>query len=192
MKGKAMHYLKRLSVAVGFIALLFSSHPALANHPIPEEVCVEVACRPATEVILALGQGEMGRINVATNPYVYEGVVSIIAGETIHVEATSLGGTLTDLRFVTAVANEERTITLKFEQRIGIGMLLTVTHPFSKPMKYSAGIHRPGYEEFHQTSICPVPREGGSWEHWPEPLVQLLLYDFRFVDENDPDAMICN
>lgn len=182
----------RVSAIIGLIVLLTAPQPVVADHPAPEEVCAEVECRPATTVILALGNGEMGRVNVATRPYVFDGVVSIVAGETIYVEAIPHGSTLADLRFVPTVANPERTVTLKFEQRLGIGMVLTVTNPFSEPLKYSAGIHRPGYDEFHRTSICPVWPGVRASEHWPEPLVQLLLFDFRFIDEHDQDAMVCD
>lgn len=184
--------MNRLAVAIGLTALLTAPQPVAADQPAPAEVCAEVECRPATTVILALGTGEMVRFHVSTRPYVIDGVVSVIAGETIYVEAVPHGSTLAELRFVPAIANPDRTVTLKFEQSLGIGMVLTVTNPFSEPLKYSAGIHRPGYDEFHRTSICPVMPGVRTWEHWPEPLVQLLLFDFRFIDANDQEAMVCD
>ncbi len=39
--------------------------------------------------------------------------------------------------------------------------------------------------EFFATSSCPVPAGMGSFEIWGEPLVQLLLEEFRFIDASD-------
>ena len=167
-------------------------HPVAADDPTRDEVCAEVTCRPATTVRLILQDGQIGKFVVNSRPYVIDGVVSVIAGETILLEAVPGGGVLADLRFVPAVANPERTVILKFEQDPEIGMILTVTNPFSRPMKYTAGIHRPGYDEFHRTTSCPVMPGTKTWEHWQEPLIQLLLFDFRFVDANDQQAMVCD
>ncbi len=179
-------------VAAALFVLVVVPSPVTANHPTLEEVCAEVACRPATDVRLTKENGDIIEVSVATRPYVIHGLISIIAGETIHIEAVSQGSALTELRYVPAVENPDRTITLKLEQVAEVGMILTVSNPFPKPLKYRAGIHRLGYEEFHRTSICPVPQGLKSYEHWPEPLIQILLVDFRFIDENDQDEMVCN
>ena len=187
-----MQTVNRLTTAIGLIVLLAAPHPAAATQPTPEQACAEVTCRPATKVRLTLQDGQISEVVVKSKPYVIDGVVSILSGETIYFEAVPHGSTLAGLRFVSAVAIPERTLTFKFEQSLGIGLVLTVTNPFSEPFKYSAGIHRPGYEEFHRTSIRPVMRGARSWEHWPEPLVQLVLFDFRLVDANDQEAMVCD
>ncbi len=187
-----MQTVNRLTIAIGLVVLLAAPHPAAATQSTPEEACAEVTCRPATKVRLTLQDGQISEVVVNSKPYVIDGVVSILAGETIYVEAVPHGSTLAGLRFVLAIANPERTLTFQFEQSLGIGMVLTVTNPFSEPLKYSAGLHRPGYDEFHRTSICPVMPGTKTWEHWQEPLVQLVLFDFRFVDANDQEAMVCD
>ena len=181
----------RLIAAALFVLVIVPS-PVTANHPTLEEACADVTCRPPADVRLKSDNGEIIEVSVATRPYVIHGLISIIAGETIHIEAVPQGSTLTDLRYVPAVENPDRTMTLKLEQVAEVGMILTVTNPFSKPLKYRAGIHRLGYDKFHQTSICPVPQGLKSYEHWPEPLIQILLVDVRFIDENDQDEMACN
>ena len=180
-----------LVVAALFVSVIVPS-PVTANHPSLEEACADMACRPAADVRIKTDYGEYIAVPVASRPYVFHGLVSIIPGETIYIEAVPQGGILTDLRYVPAVDNPDRTMTLKLEQVAELGMVLTVSNPFSKPLKYRAGIHRLGYEEFHTTSICPVPRGLKSYEHWPEPLIHILLVDFRFIDENDQDDLACN
>ena len=40
-------------------------------------------------------------------------------------------------------------------------------------------------KRYFQTTSCPVyPKVSGS-EHWPFPIANIILYDFRLVDGSD-------
>ena len=181
-----------VAAALALFIVVIVPHPATANHPTLEAACADMACRPATAVRLESDNGETIEIPVASRPYVYHGLISIVPGETIYIEAVPRDSALTELRYVPAMENPDRTMTIRLEQDAEVGTILTVSNPFPKPLKYRAGIHRLGYEEFHNTSICPIPQGLKSYEHWPEPLIHILLVDFRFVDENDQNEMVCD
>ena len=94
------------------------------------------------------------------------------------------------------MTNKANTIIVKFEQlhdpKLDRHMLLTVTNPFAKPLRYQAGIIRPQNDHSVTTSTCPVGPGQQSFEHWPEPLVRVLLTDLRLVDPGADEARGCD
>jgi hypothetical protein len=67
-------------------------------------------------------------------------------------------------------------------------VFLTVHNPFPEQIKYRAGMLIPGEPHFRKTSSCPVLSNRMSLEHWPHPIVALVLTDFRFA----PGDNVCD
>lgn len=165
--------------------------------PVPIEVrelCRKVACRPSTQVRLVIPGGEVVDGTVMMSPYVVDDVLSVVPGETLYVEGDVEADRLVRLRVVPAIAAPERTVTVRFSQEPGGPghmMLLTVKQETGRIMRYRAGIAILGTEDVYDTSTCPVHSGVPVMEMWPDPIVHVLLGEFRLLDPGDPDASGC-
>jgi hypothetical protein len=174
------------------IALLM---PVLAQAQSAEEelasLCQTILCRSPRTVELTTDDGQMFQTTFDQSlPVVHNDWVSVFPGETLYVEAEINGSQLEALRAVETNLNPEKTIELKMWQEPGKpDIFLTVTNPFPLTVKYHAVMMFPTGEELYKTSSCPVLGNGGSaYEHWPHAIFQLLLFDFRLLDEASGEA----
>jgi len=170
---------------------------AMPPPPVPVEVrelCKKVRCRPNTPVRLVVPGGEVVEGLMMMSPYVIDDVVSVVPGETLYIEGDVEGDRFVGLRIVPRVADPARTVIVRFDQRPGGPghmMLLTIEQETGRILRYKAGISPLGAEDVYATSTCPVRSGIAVFEMWPDPLVHLLLAEFRFLDEGDPDASGC-
>lgn len=158
------------------------------------EVCTTTLkdCRgPGTIELLKEDGSRFSRSWTVNQPVVQGGeLVTIFAGETLHLEADVAGDAITTLRPVTEITAPDKTISLTFEQRAGkTDMTLSISNPFSRMLKYRLGMQVLGRDALLKTSSCPIIAKGRSFEHWGHPIVQLVLTDFRLL--SDGDAMVC-
>lgn len=129
--------------------------------------------------------------------------VTVLSGQTVYVEADVDGDKLVNLHFVQSPTHPEKTLTLKLQQlemgqKTSAGshmMMFTIENPFDRWLKYSAGmmpLDQPsGKDGVYVTDTCPVLSKGSASESWPEPIFQLVLGDFHFIDPNAPGGMTC-
>jgi hypothetical protein len=157
-----------------------------------ERVCAEMRCRPATQVKLA---GVEKVVPIDRTPFFRNGMGNVLPGEKLYLEADEKAGRLENIRFVPAVADPKRTMVFSFEQskdkKLAGHMLLTVKNPFSKALKFSAGIRRLSDGNVVKTSSCPVGPGQQNFEDWPDPIPQLFVKDLRFLEADAPDATSC-
>jgi len=108
-----------------------------------------------------------------------DGVVAIRPGETICLafQEDASGITLTGV--VESTSDVGAIMVLKAWSE-GSDVFLTVQNPFSKDIKYRAGMRLPGEERARKTSSCPVRSGIMTLEHWPHPIDEILLTDFHF------------
>jgi hypothetical protein len=155
-----------------------------------DRICAQVTCRPATKVKLRLDGGSVLELTFPKAPYYYKGLLNILPGETLFLEAEIVGGEIKNLHPVASVKNKANTIIVKFEQlhdpKLDRHMLLTVTNPFSKTLRYQAEILRAQRDE--DTTVCPVRPGLQTFEHWPEPLARLLMKDLHLVEPASNEA----
>ena len=123
-------------------------------------------------------------VDLPRAPFVYNGLVNIVVGETLLVQVEETGGILKDLRYVDEMKHPEKTLAFKFEIIRGL-MMLNVTNPSPRTIRFRAAMQPAADTLFYDTSTCPVMAGGGSYESWSQPLVQLILYEFRFIDNSD-------
>ena len=117
-------------------------------------------------------------------------LVTIFPGETLHLAATVDGDRISELVPVSVVVDASRTIELTLTQMPDKpDMLLMVTNPFDRLLKYRAAIQIPPQSDLIKTSSCPVLGGKKGIEMWPHPIFQALLSDFQFLPATD--QMVC-
>jgi len=119
--------------------------------------------------------------------------LSILPGETIHLELDADGNSLTPRRTVTDPRTPERTVTFRFSQDKKLGMVLTVDNPFSKAVKYDLFMLL--LDDLEQkprpTSSCPVLPHLQVYEQWPDVIFTLIAANFRFVEGAGGSELKC-
>lgn len=128
-------------------------------------------------------------------PLVQYDHVYLYPGQVLYVEADDQDGKLANLRVVQVLEHPEKTLVIGLQQsggNGGEGMMLSVQQPFDRPLKYHAEVMDfdvPG--TFKHSSTCPVAAKGSAYETWPEPITQVVVGDFHFLDPNSKDAETC-
>jgi hypothetical protein len=151
-----------------------------------EEFCKTRQCRK--DMLVKIKKKD-GSYFVSTQklapPAVEPRSISILPGETLFVEADIDSDLLVNLKQVTAVTHPEKTIRLEFWQeptiRDGTEMLLKVSNPFEKHLRYKLYMMTTDSDSMRYTSSCPVMPGKFSLEHWPYPLFQIFVVDIKLV-----------
>ena len=176
--------MNRIHIAIFvLLGMMFNLSNASSAEVSIDEVCASLPCRPATTISIPLGNRPALEIKFPKAPYVHQGRVNILAGETLTIGGEETDGKLTGLRYLGGkpAKDPENTLVFKLEHPGGTAML-SVTNHFAKPVKYRAAMQPGGKSVFYETSSCPVAAGLGAFESWPHPIVQLVLMDFRFLD----------
>ena len=128
-------------------------------------------------------------------PIVSGGLITVLPGETVHVEAKVEAGRLTGLTAVPANTHPERTLVFQLRQAPdiadGIGMVLEVESPFDGVLKYRLGMMLPKSNELSKTSACPLHQGKKVFAHWSYAIYQIVATDFRLVDPESEAAKTC-
>ncbi len=187
-----------LVVLAVFSAVSFATETKeLSDQETLEKICSEQLCRGGS-VGLITNDGSSFAVDFEIPlPIVQDGWVSIFPGDTLYVEGTDSGDSLTDLTAVKEIQDPDRTLIIRFWQEKredeGMMMLLSIQNPFERPIKYHAGMMFPEDDDagLRKTSSCPVLGNGKSaYEMWPDAIFQLVLFDFRFLP-SDLEEMTC-
>jgi hypothetical protein len=171
-----------------------SQSPAIKSEL--DALCKTVLCRTSRPIRLKTGAGKFFELPAApASPIVTGEMITVLAGETAFVEGTLKNGRLVDLVAVSKIAHPERTLTLSLHQEAtigdGLGMILKVTSPFPKVLKYRLGIMTLSDDGLRKTSVCPLSQGKPVYEHWPYPLFQVAARDFTQIEATSPAAGKC-
>lgn len=175
-------------------------HAPPGGPPVSEELrlhCEQHLCRGPQTIRIADDRGQPLDIEIAgPEPLVEEDMVTILPGETLHIEAREWESSLVDLRAVRVVEDPARTLTLSFWQEPASGdgsdMMLRVENGFDHLVKYRLGMQLPGSNEIYYTSSCPVLPGRLAYEHWPHAIVRLFVSDFVLLAPNDDGSIECD
>jgi hypothetical protein len=127
-----------------------------------------------------------------SDPVIQSGVISILPGEKLFIEADLVDNKIVNLKHVKTNLNPARTFVLEFDQsdcygyiKGGICMLLSLKNPFGVPIKFNMEMVdlRGG---LHQTSSCPGFPGSTIKEHWSHPIPQLNIANPRVLPESCP------
>lgn len=177
-------------VALALLAPVIHGAPAASAAPKSlDEVCRVATCRPPTKVRLEIEENRYYTVDQPQAPYVYDGIINVLADETVVALVKVEGDRIGDLSYVAEPGKVAPVIVTHLEsyavEKGSHGTLLTVTNPFERPIRYTARIQRAGKAIFEDAVTCPVPPHRAGAETWPVPLIQVLLKDFRFVAKGE-------
>lgn len=148
-----------------------------------DALCSRLPCLHDLHIRLVREDGSLfERTYKQLPPTVQNDFVAVYAGQTVHVEADIDHGKLVHLHAVDTIKHPKRTLTLHLWQDAKNGMMLTVSNPFDKMLKFHMAIMPLAHPVALKTSSCPVVAHGFSMENWPEPLFQVFIEDGHSVD----------
>jgi hypothetical protein len=109
-----------------------------------------------------------------------DGLVVIRPGETLCIAVTAMGDVVVPAR---VVSTSEGSIMLR-SWREGPDVFLTIRSPFSRRLKYRAGIVLAGEVRPREAKTCPALSDyRPTLEQWPRLVDEILLTDFRLLPE---------
>jgi len=165
-----------------------ASDPQSTQNISLDEYCLDNPCRKNKHVNFRTANGDFDQVLEVYWPAAQGDRISILPGDELFIEADEVDGKLINFRQVDAIVNQNVTLTFSLSQMsTGLGMMLSVSNPFAKNIKYHLNIidfsGRP-----HQTSSCPVRAGLSVFESWGHPIPELILSDMHFVEQ---DAASC-
>ncbi|MBL3549440.1 MULTISPECIES: hypothetical protein [Chryseobacterium] len=121
---------------------------------------------------------------IKKSPYfVKDDILQIYPGEHLFIEAEVKNGKIETMKVVKDNINPEKTIEIDFsqntEERKNNGMLLQVKNPFNISLMYDAMMYIVGDTRWIKTSIIPVKPQLQSFEMWNDPIISLVLDNWR-------------
>jgi len=163
--------------------ILTAPFQAFAQAEKKQEFPPDTKMAPARLVKLIVDKDHYTEINYPARPVVVDGLINMIPGEEIFIEAEVSGDKLVNLKWVDTVKNPDRTIKLSFSQsddKESPMMMLNITNPFDRDLVYEAGIQVYGRQKFSKTSALPIAAKLGAYEMWPDTITRILLKNFHF------------
>lgn len=151
------------------------------------EYCKTATCRKNTHFKVKLKDSSYYEYKGAIDPpIIQENIVTLYPGEEVYIEADVSGNSLKNMVVVPGIRSPQKTIVIKFWQepslRDGTEMMLKVSNPFSKSLRYELGMMSFDSSKLTYTSSCPVMPGLSVFEHWPFPIFQLAMADMRLID----------
>ena len=143
-------------------------------------------CRGPHTIRLLKEDGSIHEVSFDIGVPIVQGddLVTVLPGETVYLEAEVDGDRVIRLRSVPEIVHPETTITISLSQSDGeTDMFLVAKNPFPRALKYRMGMERLDHDGLLSTSSCPVVGGGGAYETWPHPIFQIVITDFRFLEE---------
>lgn len=185
--------LKAMVFAVGIVFLLLNAEEPASSSPeqaaLEAKMCTKTKCQRNLRVTLRQKDGKSYDQTFKVFPGIVQGIgLTIVAGQTIYVEAEVSGRRLINFTAVDTIKKPEKTITAKLEQMDHGGMMLQVTNPFQKSLKFNMGVMPLNSNALHKTSSCPIIPGGSAYEMWPYPIFQLVLSNAHLLEPQDEIA----
>jgi hypothetical protein len=152
-------------------------------------MCEHTVCQRNLHVVLKQKDGKTYDQTFGVFPGIVQDMgITVVAGQTIFVEAELSGDQLVNMKAVDAVVHPNKTITATLTQNKDGAMMLSLANPFPKPLKFDMGMMPLDTDGLYKTSSCPVIAGGGAFEMWPYPIFQLVLGNARLLDAKAPMA----
>lgn len=160
-----------------------------------DDICEQVACREPTTVRLWTEDGAVLEGVLPPGPYVLDGVINVLAGESLKVEAADTGDRFLTLRYAEADGDPERTLTVSLEQTLsdtGNEMIFSIENPLPHAVKFRLAANRPGSPDLFYTQTCPVAPGDWAFEKWSGPIAQLVVFDVQILETSSSLAAACD
>jgi hypothetical protein len=117
-------------------------------------------------------------------PYVADNEVYLFAGENFGINVTIVENEISQITYQRdpTKANVNFTFTQK-ESPSGLMMLLLIRNKLKRSLLLDAKMTVPGQKGIYKTSVLPVKAGLSNVESWPHPIVQLVLGNLRFSED---------
>lgn len=117
------------------------------------------------------------------------GLVTVRPGETLCLSVAAEDGVVTPLAVLASASEGQPAIIVRvWQEPGGEDVFMSIHNLLGENLKYRAGMLLPGESHHVSTSTCAVIAQGIGIESWPHPVSELVLADFRLID-NSPELM---
>jgi hypothetical protein len=152
------------------------------------ELCKHNQCRKNTGFkLIKTDQSIFDYSSVIEPPAVQGDYITTFPSETLFIEMIETETKPINFMQVEKNSNPEKTIVFRFWQEPdpeSPQMMLEVSNPFAKPLKYNISIMGITDYNLYKTSSCPV--NGKMIEIWGGTIFQLLFKNLKFLQESEP------
>lgn len=172
------------------LAVLSMAGPCIAQVP---GDCQRVLCRPAAIVHVALKDGTAKDVPSPTaNPIVLpNGSATVRLGEQVHLAVDLQGDAIKALRAVKSPTDASDAISLRLSQDgTTRDSLLVVENGADRMLKLDLGLVAYDSDRVVKTPSCPVGPGKSLYEHWPQPVYQVVITRIRVLPAGSPAT--CN
>jgi hypothetical protein len=104
--------------------------------------------------------------------------VTITPGKKFAVRFQIVGDTLKSPKIVKELDPKQPGIVLDFSRQ-GRMFMLHIRNGFSQTLRIRCLMRLKGRQTYSETSIVPIPAGLGDFEGWPDPIEELVLFDFK-------------
>jgi hypothetical protein len=167
-------------IALALLSLTLLPFARSQNAPATQEP----AFRPPFDLKLHIDKEHYYEQHFDKIPYVVEGDVYLFAGESFGVNVTVVDNQITGLSYQPKVNKSD--ISFRFTQekvnKNEMMMMLVTRNGLKHRLLFDALMTVPNKSGVLKTSIIPIEPGLSNFESWPQPIVQLVLRNFRFVD----------
>jgi hypothetical protein len=108
--------------------------------------------------------------------------ITINVGSKIDVQFEQKGDALSNYMVVEKPKDKSPVVHMEFSAQ-GPRLTLSTQNPFPKFLAFRAAARHKGRKTYVETSIMPVGAGLFSFELWQEPIEELVLFDFKLIDE---------
>ncbi|MEI6854147.1 MAG: hypothetical protein WCL06_14970 [Bacteroidota bacterium] len=141
--------------------------------------------REAYTLKLPVDQEKFYQQEVPVSPYfVKDDALQIFANEKLYIEVEADKKEITSMKVVKENLHPEKTLEVELTQEVkdkkSEMMMLKVYNPFKYTLEYSARMFIVGHDQWIKTSIMPVRAKISGIETWPEVIISMALYDWKF------------
>ena len=153
-------------------------------------ICAANPCRTDVNITLKKPDGSDFVFKLKRGiPKVYNHMASLMAGETVYVEAGEGPDGLKAIRSVDRIEHPDRTITFKYEQvtksKKKPVLVLTTTNPFDRSLAYHFVSTSADGLDVKSGFVCPIARHETVKRTFKALTVQMLITDMSLAA---PDA----
>jgi len=183
-----------LAVAAALLAVpCVGQAPGAASAKDAGDPCQRVLCRAPATVHVALKDGTAKEVaSSAANPIVLSnGSATVRLGEQVHLGLDLQGDTIKALRAVKQPSDASDAISLRLSQDATThDSLLVVENGVDRMLKLDLGVVTPDADRIVKTPSCPVGPGKSVYEHWPQPVYQVVVTRIRVLPAGSPAT--CN
>ena len=157
------------------------------------DTCQRALCRAPAIVHVVLKDGTAKDVpSQAANPIVLSnGSATVRLGEQVHLAVDLQGDTIKTLRAVKSPTDANDAISLRLSQDATTrDSLLVVENGADRMLKLDLGLVAHDSDRIVKTPSCPVGPGKSLYEHWPQPVYEVVVTRIRVLPAGSPAT--CN